>query len=101
MPYQDRTNGYRPSFRTSPFGRRFSSLLPWKFVVAVVLAIVLPLRHGMIWSVPHATDPRTGDSAVILQRSGNADVHHPVDVIRTIDGDTFLARVHFAEGGDL
>jgi endonuclease YncB( thermonuclease family) len=101
MPPQDRINPYRPSYRGSPFGRRFSGLLPWMFVVGVVLAIVLPFRHGMQWPIPHAADSRTGDSGIVLQRSGSADVHHPVDVIRTIDGDTFLARVHFAEGGDV
>jgi endonuclease YncB( thermonuclease family) len=101
MPLQDRINPHRPTYRGSPFGRRFSGLLPWMFVVGVVLAIVLPFRHGMQWPGPHTADGRTGDSGVVLQRAGNADVHHPVDVIRTIDGDTFLARVHFAEGGDV
>jgi endonuclease YncB( thermonuclease family) len=98
MPPPDRINAYRPSFRSSPFGRRFSGLLPWMFVTAVMLAIVLPLRHGMNWRVPHAAD-RSGDAGIILQRSGKGDVHHPVDVIHTIDGDTFRARVHLADGG--
>lgn len=98
---RDRSNPYRPSFSGSLFRRRFSGLLPWTFVVAVVLAIVLPLRHGMNWSVPHSADRRIDDSRIILQRSGNTDVHHSVDVIRTIDGDTFLARVHFAESDDV
>ncbi len=101
MRPRDRINPHRPSFSGSPFRRRFSGLLPWMFVVAVVLAIVLPFRHGMKWSDPHLADDRTGEAAVILQRAGHADVHHPVDVIRTIDGDTFLARLHFAQGGDL
>ncbi len=98
MPAPDRSNAYRQSFRGSPFGRRFSSLLPWMFVIAVVLAIALPFRHGANWPVTHSTDGRAGDVGLILQRSGTADVRHPVDVIRTIDGDTFLARVHFADG---
>jgi endonuclease YncB( thermonuclease family) len=98
MSPPDRINAYRRSFRPSPFGRRFAGLLPWMFVTAIVLAVVLPFRHGMNWPVPHSAD-RTGDTGIILQRSATPDVHHPVDVIRTIDGDTFLARVHFADGG--
>ena len=33
---------------------------------------------------------------MIWKRAGNPEVHHPVDVIRTIDGDTFEARVHLS-----
>jgi endonuclease YncB( thermonuclease family) len=33
-----------------------------------------------------------------LEASGNPSVRHPVDVIRTIDGDTFEARVHLWPG---
>lgn len=98
MPAPDRTNAHRLSFRGAPFGRRLSGLLPWMFVTAVVLAIVLPFRHGMDWRVPHSAD-RAGEAGAILQRSGSPDARHLVDVIRTIDGDTFLARVHFADGG--
>lgn len=101
MPVPDRINARRPSFRGSLFGRRFSGLLPWMFVIAVVLAIVLPHRHGANWPITHSADSRAGDAAVVLQHSGKADVRHSVDVIRTIDGDTFLARVHFADGGQV
>ena len=38
---------------------------------------------------------------MIWRRAGNPDVRHPVDVIRTIDGDTFEARVHLSPGLDL
>jgi endonuclease YncB( thermonuclease family) len=41
------------------------------------------------------------DSEMIWKRAGNPDVHHPVDVIRTVDGDTFEARVHLEPGLDL
>jgi endonuclease YncB( thermonuclease family) len=101
MPPPDRINPYRRSFSGSPFGRRFSGLLPWMFVVGVVLAIVLTFRHGTNWPVPHAGDGRAQDAEVILQHAGNADARQPVDVIRTIDGDTFVARVHQREGRDL
>lgn len=97
-----RDNGYRPSFRGSPFGRRFSGLLPWMFVVGVVLVVTLTFRHGTNLFVPHAPDTESrGDAGIILQRAGDPGARHTVDVIRTIDGDTFVARVHLREGKDL
>ncbi|OPZ00908.1 nuclease [Bradyrhizobium sacchari] len=101
MRFQDRPNAYRPRFFGSPFGRRFSGLLPWMFVVGVVAAIVLAFRHGADWPGSHSVDGRSQDAEIILQQSGKTDLHQPVDVIRTIDGDTFLARVHQQGGRDL
>lgn len=68
------------------------------FVVGVAAAIVLVFRHGANWPLPHA-DERSQDAEIVLQQTGHADVR-PVDVIRTIDGDTFLARVRLREGRD-
>jgi endonuclease YncB( thermonuclease family) len=101
MRFQDRPNAYRPRFGGSPFGRRFSGLLPWMFVVGVVVAIVLTFRHGTNWPVPHGADGGSQETEIILQQSGSADARQPVDVIRTIDGDTFLARVRQQGGRDL
>jgi len=101
MRFQDRPNAYRPQFGGSPFGRRFSALLPWMFVVGTVLAVALAFRHGTSWPVPHATDGQSRDAEIILQQSGSSDIRQPVDVIRAIDGDTFLARVHQRDGRDL
>jgi endonuclease YncB( thermonuclease family) len=92
---------YRPSYNGSPFGRRFSGLLPWMFVVGIVVAVVLIFRHGTNWPIPHATDSQSRDAEIILQRSTDPDSRQPVDVIRTIDGDTFLARMHQRDGRDL
>src|SRR4051812_21691680 len=97
----DPSHPYRPSYRGSSFGRRFSGLVPWMFVVGIVLAIVLAFRHGTSWPVPHATDGQSRDAEIILQQSGSSDIRQPVDVIRAIDGDTFLARVHQRDGRDL
>ncbi|AND93635.1 MULTISPECIES: thermonuclease family protein [Bradyrhizobium] len=99
MRFHDRPNAYRPQFGGSPFGRRFAGLLPWMFVVGVAAAIVLTFRHGV--PVPHGADGRSQDTEIILQQSGNSASRQPVDVIRTIDGDTFLARVHQQGGRDL
>jgi len=97
----DPSHPYRPAYSGSPFGRRFSGLLPWMFVVGVVMAVVLAFRHGTNWPIPHADDGQSRDAAIILQQSGSSDVRQPVDVVRTIDGDTFLARVHQRDGRDL
>jgi endonuclease YncB( thermonuclease family) len=101
MLFRDRPRAYRPQFGGAPFGRRFSGLLPWMFVVGVVVAVVLTGRHGAGWPVPRGTDGKSQDTEIILRQSGNADARLSVEVIRTIDGDTFLARVHQQGGRDL
>src|SRR3954447_27053540 len=101
MRFQDRPNAYRPQFVGSPFGRRFSGLLAWLFVVGVVAAVVLAFRHGTNWPPRHAADSHSGDTEIILKQAAGPDTRQPVDVIRTIDGDTFLARLHPRDGRDL
>ena len=71
------------------------------FVVGVVVAVVLTFRHGTNWPVPHSADERAQDAEIILEHAGNPDDRLQVDVVRTIDGDTFLARVHQSGGRDL
>ncbi|UPK26989.1 thermonuclease family protein [Bradyrhizobium sp. 195] len=97
----DPSHPSRTSYSGSPFGRHFSGLLPWMFVVGVVLAVVLTFRHGMDWLVPHTDGDRTRDAEIVLQQADHPDAREPVDVIRTIDGDTFLARVRQRDGRDL
>ncbi|MCG2669487.1 thermonuclease family protein [Bradyrhizobium sp. GCM10023182] len=92
---------YRPSYSGSPFGRRFAGVLPWMFVIGVAVVVVLTFRHGKNWPVPHPADERAQDAEIILQHSGNPDDRLQVDVVRTIDGDTFLARVRQRDGRDL
>jgi endonuclease YncB( thermonuclease family) len=71
------------------------------FVVGIVVAVVFTFRHGMNWPFPHATDGRSRDAEIVLQQDGHPDRREPVDVVRTIDGDTFLARVRQHNGRDL
>ncbi|MCK1364554.1 thermonuclease family protein [Bradyrhizobium sp. 62] len=97
----DPSRPYRPSYSGSPFGRRFSGLLPWMFVVGIVVAVVFTFRHGMNWPFPYATDGQSRDAEIVLQQDGHPDRREPVDVVRTIDGDTFLARVRQHNGRDL
>lgn len=98
MRFRDRPHAYRLQFAGSPFGRRFAGLLPWMFVVGVALAVVLTFRHGAIWPVRHADGERRRDAEIVLQQAGRADSREAVDVIRTIDGDTFLARLYQRDG---
>jgi endonuclease YncB( thermonuclease family) len=72
------------------------------FVLGVAAGMMLPVRHWIHRPVPSwATGLSGQDSEVIWRRAGNPDVRHPVDVIRTIDGDTFEARIHVSPGLDL
>ncbi|MFB9266176.1 thermonuclease family protein [Bradyrhizobium erythrophlei] len=102
-PYE-RINTYRasgrPPFGRSRWGRRFSRALPWVFVLGVAAGTMLPIRNWVHWP-QHSFDRRSQDADVVWKRAGAPDVRHPVDVIRTIDGDTFEARVHLWPGVDL
>jgi endonuclease YncB( thermonuclease family) len=66
-------------------------------VAGVVAGTMLPVRHWLHRPSSHSADSQAArDAEMIWKRAGNPDVHHPVDVIRTIDGDTFEARVHLS-----
>jgi len=85
-----------------PWRRRFSALLPWIFILGVAAATLLPLRQWVNWpapvSQPSADSQAARDAEMVWRRAGNSSVRHPVDVLRTIDGDTFEARVHLSPG---
>jgi len=95
---------HAPEPRRQPFGRppwrrRAAAALPWLFVLCVAIGAVL--RHWAFWPLPHSFDRWSRDTDTILRQAGAPDIRHPVDVIRTIDGDTFVARVHLPPGPDL
>jgi endonuclease YncB( thermonuclease family) len=63
---------------------------------------MLPVRDWVRRSLPGSADSQAArDAEIIWKRAGNPDVRHPVDVVRTIDGDTFEARVHVSPGLNL
>jgi endonuclease YncB( thermonuclease family) len=100
-PYE-RINTHQSPSNRAPWRRRILAALPWVFVFGVAAGTMLPVRHWIHWPAPHSANGLPGqDSEVIWRRAGNPNVRHPVDVIRTIDGDTFEARVHFSPGLDL
>ena len=99
-PY-DRIDAYRPPRRGS-WRRWFSAALPWVFVFCVAAATMLPVRDWVRRSLPSLADSQAArDAEIIWKRAGSPDTRHAVEVVRTIDGDTFEARVHLEPGLDL
>ncbi len=80
-------------------GRRFSAIVPWIFVAVVAAGAMLPIRQWL--HLPRWNDSASQEFETIWRPAGNLDRHRAVDVIRTIDGDTFEARVHLAPGQDV
>lgn len=80
-------------------------MTPWVFVLGLAAGTMLPVKRWPYWPFPAATDSNRSaaahDAETIWRRAGNPSVRHPVDVIRTIDGDTFEARVHLWPQFDL
>jgi endonuclease YncB( thermonuclease family) len=71
------------------------------FVLGLAAGTQLPMRPWASRPVTASHDQptpaaRSGDT--IWKRAGNPGVRHPVEVVRTIDGDTFEARVHLWPG---
>ncbi len=65
------------------------------FVACVAAATMLPVRDWVRRSLPNSADSQAArDAETIWKRAGSPDTRHAVDVDRTIDGDTFEARVH-------
>jgi endonuclease YncB( thermonuclease family) len=71
-------------------------------VACVAAATMLPVRDWVRWPWSHSLDSQAArDAETIWKRAGSPETRHAVDVIRTIDGDTFEARVHLEPGLDL
>jgi endonuclease YncB( thermonuclease family) len=87
----------------------FSSALPLVFGLGVALGTVMPLRQwtgplSALTTSPVSTPspaPAMPDISAAWSRAGHPGIRHPVDVIRTIDGDTFEAQVHLWPGLDM
>jgi endonuclease YncB( thermonuclease family) len=98
MPPYERARAYRRP-RRSPWRRRFAAALPWVFVACVAAGTMLPVRDWVRRSLPGSADSQAArDAEMVWERAGGPDARHAVDVIRTIDGDTFEARVHLSPG---
>ena len=67
----------------------------------VAAGTMLPVRDWVRRLLPSLADSQVArDAEMVWKRAGNSDVRYPVDMIRTIDGDTFQARVHLSPGLD-
>lgn len=96
MPPYERFGAYGAPRRASR--RRWSTaVLPWMFVAGVAAVTMLPVRDWVRGSLPGSADSRAArDAEMVWRRAGGSNARHSVDVIRTLDGDTFEARVHLA-----
>ncbi|WP_315836591.1 thermonuclease family protein [Bradyrhizobium prioriisuperbiae] len=79
---------------------RIAAVLPWVFVIGVAVGSLLPLRKWVhIPGLNFETSRSWPDPAaeILGGRTGGADIRLPVEVLRTIDGDTFVARVRLRD----
>lgn len=99
-----------PRITTPPLVRsgrraRLSPLLPWVFVIAVAIAMVAIGGKGRGWlHLPGAVSHHSGvarDEPSMVWQGMNPDARYAVTVLRTIDGDTFVARVALRPGVDV
>ncbi|MGB3448105.1 MAG: thermonuclease family protein [Xanthobacteraceae bacterium] len=90
-------------FRGSRSG--WAVVLPWIFVIGVAAGTMLPgLKHwrgDAAFPKPAIETTADRDTQMVLSHAGSSGGRHPVDVLRTIDGDTFEARVHLWPGLDM
>jgi endonuclease YncB( thermonuclease family) len=99
MSFERANSGPTPIGRKRWSRKRFSAVVPWIFVLVVAAGAMLPIRQWL--HLPRWNDSRSQEFETIWRPAGNLDRHRAVDVIRTIDGDTFEARVHLAAGQDV
>lgn len=87
-----------------PLRSRIAAVLPWVFVIGVAVGTMLPLRRWV--HLPGVNLDTRADSSrlwpdpsaeILGTRAGGAETRLPVEVLRTIDGDTFLARVRLQQ----
>lgn len=74
-----------------------ASVIPWVFIIGVAAGAMLPAGRWSDWLGPLTKSQeqiqRERDSETVWRKAGNANIRHPVEVLRTVDGDTFDARV--------
>jgi endonuclease YncB( thermonuclease family) len=84
----------------SPWRARVSAALPWVFVLGVAAGSLLPVKRWLPFPGREQSQAAR-DAETIWKQAGSTDIRHAADVLYTIDGDTFGARVHLAPGQDL
>jgi micrococcal nuclease len=95
---------FHPRIDTPPLTRngrraRFGPVLPWVFIIGVAIGTIAGNRYWRNWlpRLPsiHAPYRPFGNDA---WRNNVLDTPRPAIVVRTIDGDTFEARVALSSG---
>jgi endonuclease YncB( thermonuclease family) len=101
---------FQPRIDTHPLTRngrraRLGPVLPWVFIVGVAIGTILGNRywhHHWIPYLPPIHGPsRSFDADSPWRDAGNIAAPRPVTVTRTIDGDTFEARVALSSGATI
>lgn len=97
-----------PRITTPPLGRRglrarLLPIVPWIFILGVAVGTVAANQGWRgVWpdrwssARTHSRDgghDNANDAQILWQRAGNPQTRHAATVLRTIDGDTFEARV--------
>ena len=97
--------GINTPHRAWPWRRRLAAIVPWLFVAAVAAGSLLSAERWKDWvGLPTKSAEQLQheqDSETVWRRAGNPSVRHAVEVLRTIDGDTFDARVALWPGLEL
>jgi micrococcal nuclease len=95
---------FHPRIDTPPLTRngrraRFGPILPWVFIIGVAIGTIAGNRYWRNW-LPHLPPihvPYRPSSSDAWPNS-IPDTPRPVTVLRTVDGDTFEARVALPSG---
>ena len=97
---------FHPRIDTPPLARngrraRLGPLLPWVFIIGVAIGTIAGNRYWRQW-MPHLPPihmpARPSGDDTFWRNAGNLGASRPVTVLRTIDGDTFEARVALSSG---
>jgi endonuclease YncB( thermonuclease family) len=85
----------------TPMRARLAAMLPWVLIVGVAVSSAMPWRtwrHHRLDGVGIERSWPDLESANLWGRVGQSEIRHPVEVLRMIDGDTFVARVTLKPG---
>lgn len=95
---------FHPRIDTPPLTRngrraRVGPVLPWVFIIGVAIGTIAGNRYWRNW-LPHLPPLHAPfrPSGSDVWRSNVPDTPRPATVLRTIDGDTFEARVALSSG---
>jgi endonuclease YncB( thermonuclease family) len=74
-------------------------VLPWIFALVLAAVSLLPIRQWL--HLPNWSEHVSPEFETVWRPAGDLARPRSADVLRTIDGDTFEARVHLSPGQDV